>query len=226
MSILRNALIIAGKDLRAEAKSKQVLPTMLVFAALVIVVFSFAFDPNKESTKELIPGLIWIISIFAGILGLNRSFVSEQKNDNMFGMIIAPVDSVSIYLGKFLANYFMILIVQAVAVPILFLFFDFQFNGSLPWLILTIIIGTFGFVSIGTFLAAIAGNSGSSEMLLPLLLFPITTPVLIGVVSATKIILRNPDQIEKAYGWLQLVGGYDIIFFGICIILFDYILEV
>ncbi|MDF2536264.1 MAG: cytochrome c-type biosis protein CcmB [Bacillales bacterium] len=226
MSILRNALIIAGKDLRAEAKSKQVLPTMLVFAALVIVVFSFAFDPNKESTKELIPGLIWIISIFAGILGLNRSFVSEQKNDNMFGMIIAPVDSVSIYLGKFLANYFMILIVQAVAVPILFLFFDFQFNGSLTWLILTIIIGTFGFVSIGTFLAAIAGNSGSSEMLLPLLLFPITTPVLIGVVSATKIILRNPDQIEKAYGWLQLVGGYDIIFFGICIILFDYILEV
>lgn len=226
MSILRNALIIAGKDLRTEAKSKQVLPTMLVFAALVIVVFSFAFDPNKESTKELIPGLIWIISIFAGILGLNRSFVSEQKNDNMFGMIIAPVDSVSIYLGKFLANYFMILIVQAVAVPILFLFFDFQFNGSLPWLILTIIIGTFGFVSIGTFLAAIAGNSGSSEMLLPLLLFPITTPVLIGVVSATKIILRNPDQIEKAYGWLQLVGGYDIIFFGICIILFDYILEV
>lgn len=226
MSILRNALIIAGKDLRAEAKSKQVLPTMLVFAALVIVVFSFAFDPNKESTKELIPGLIWIISIFAGILGLNRSFVSEQKNDNMFGMIIAPVDSVSIYLGKFLANYFMILIVQAVAVPILFLFFDFQFNGSLPWLILTIIIGTFGFVSIGTFLAAIAGNSGSSEMLLPLLLFPITTPVLIGVVSATKIILRSPDQIEKAYGWLQLVGGYDIIFFGICIILFDYILEV
>jgi heme exporter protein B len=226
MSILRNALIIAGKDLRAEAKSKQVLPTMLVFAALVIVVFSFAFDPNKESTKELIPGLIWIISIFAGILGLNRSFVSEQKNDNMYGMIIAPVDSVSIYLGKFLANYFMILIVQAVAIPILFLFFDFQFNGSLPWLILTIIIGTFGFVSIGTFLAAIAGNSGSSEMLLPLLLFPITTPVLIGVVSATKIILRNPDQIEKAYGWLQLVGGYDIIFFGICIILFDYILEV
>lgn len=226
MSILRNALTIAGKDLRAERKSKQVLPTMLVFAILVIVVFSFSFDPDKESTKALIPGLVWIVSIFSAILGLNRSFVSELKNDNIHGMIIAPVNSISIFIGKFIANFVMILIVQAVAIPMLFLLFDFQFNGSLFWFLLTIFTGTFGFVGVGSFLAAIASNSGISEMLLPLLLFPIATPALIGIVSATKIILRHPDQIEKAYGWLQLVGGYDIIFFGICIVLFDYILEV
>ena len=226
MPVLRNALLIAGKDLRAEAKSKQVLPTMLVFAGLVILVFSFAFDPTNSAVQALIPGLIWMITLFAGILGLNRSFVSEQKNDNLFGMIVAPVDSISIYLGKFLANFIMILIVQLFAIPFLFLLFDFPFSGSIGWFMIAILIGTFGFVSIGTFLAAIAGNSGSSEMLLPLLLFPITTPILIGVVEATKVILVHPDQLDNGIRWLQMILGYDVIFFGLCIVLFDMILEV
>jgi len=224
--ILRNALLIAGKDLRSEAKSKQVLPTMLVFAGLVILIFSFAFDPTDIAVKAVIPGLVWLITLFAGILGLNRSFVSEQKNDNLYGMIVAPVDSISIYLGKFFANFVMILIVQVFATPFLFLLFDFPFEGSIGWFIVTILIGTFGFTSIGTFLAAIAGSSGSSEMLLPLLLFPITTPILIGVVEATKAILVNPDQLANGLSWLQLIAGYDIIFFGLCIVLFDMVLEV
>ncbi len=225
-AILRNAFLIAGKDIRAEAKSKQVVPTMLVFSGLIIVIFSFAFDPMDLAVKAIIPGLIWVITIFSGILGLNRSFVSEQKNDNLFGMIIAPVDSISIYLGKFVANFAMILLVQIFATPFLFLLFDYPFNGSFLWFVMAIVIGTFGFTSIGTFLAAIAGNSGSSEMLLPLLLFPITTPVLIGVVQATKAILTTPENMESGINWLLLVTGYDIIFFGICIILFDLIMEV
>ncbi len=134
---------------------------MLVFSGLIIVIFSFAFDPTDLAVKSIIPGLIWVITIFSGILGLNRSFVSEQKNDNLFGMIISPVDSISIYLGKFIANFTMILTVQLFATPFLFLLFDYPFKGSFLWFALAIVIGTFGFTCIGTFLAAIAGNSGN-----------------------------------------------------------------
>ncbi len=226
MALIRNALLIAGKDLRTEANSKQVLPTMLVFAGLVIVMFSFAFDPNNNSVKAVIPGLIWVITVFAGLLGLNRSFVSEQKNHTIHGLVTAPIDSMSLYLGKFLANFTLILIVQAVATPLLFFLFDFHFVAPIGWFILILIAGTFGFVCVGTFLAALASNSGSSEMLLPLLMFPITTPLLIGAVECTKVLLTDPEHLANAARWFQLVAGFDILFFGVCIFLFEYIMEV
>lgn len=226
MSILRNAFYIAAKDIKSEAKSKQVLPTMLIFAAMIILIFSFAFDPSKNNLEILIPGLIWVITIFAGIIGLNRSFVSEQKNDNIIGLMLAPVNPISVYIGKFISNLSMILIVQAVSIPILFLLFGFEFEGSLVWFIAVLFIGSFGFACVGTFLAALASNSGTSEMLLPILLFPITIPVLIGVVEATRIILLTPEDLSNAMSWMQIITGYDILFFGLSIILFEYLMEV
>ncbi len=226
MNLFRTAFLLAKKDLYSELKTKQVLVTQIIFAALVIVVFSFAFDPANNTTKAVIPGGIWVIIVFAGILGLNRSFISEQRNDTLQGLLVAPMEAASIYIGKFLANFTMILIVELVSVPFLFLLFDFKFIGSLPYFILVIFLGSFGFIAIGTFLAALAANSKSSEMLLPLLLFPITTPILIGVVQATKIILTNMDKFESALAWIQLVGAYDVIFFVVCLLLIDYVLEV
>ena len=226
MNFFRTALCLAKKDIYSELKTKQILTTQLIFAGLVIVVFSFAFDPANNTTKALIPGVIWVIIVFAGILGLNRSFLSEQRNDTMQGLLVAPMDAASIYLGKFLANFSMILVVETVSIPFLFLLFDFKFYGSLPFFILVVFLGSFGFIAIGTFLAALAANSKSSEMLLPLLLFPITTPILIGVVQATKIILTNMEEISSAIAWIQLVTAYDMIFFVVCFLLIDYVLEV
>jgi heme exporter protein B len=136
------------------------------------------------------------------------------------------MQATSIYLGKFLANFTMMLIVELVSIPFLFLLFDFKFMGSLPYFILVIFLGSFGFIAIGTFLAALAANSKSSEMLLPLLLFPITTPILIGVVQATRIILTNMEKFSSALAWIQLVTAYDVIFFVVCFLLIDYVLEV
>jgi heme exporter protein B len=226
MSLFSNALSIAWKDLYSEWKTKQVLTTMIIFAGLVIVVCSFAFDPTNNTTKAVIPGAIWIIIVFSGILGLNRSFVSEQKNDNMHALLTAPLDAASIYLGKFLANFIMLLIVEIVAIPFLFLLFDFREMGSFPYFILVLFIGSFGFVAIGTFLAALAANSRSSEMLLPIMLFPLVSPILIGAVQATKIILTNIDKLPNAISWIQLIGGYNVIFFVLCVLLFEYVLEV
>jgi heme exporter protein B len=226
MSLFKNAFSIAWKDLYSEWKTRQVLTTMIIFAGLVIVVCSFAFDPTNNTTKAVIPGAIWIIIVFSGILGLNRSFVSEQKNDNIHALLTAPLDAASIYLGKFLANFIMLLIVEIVAIPFLFLLFDFREMGSLPYFILVLFIGSFGFVAIGTFLAALAANSRSSEMLLPIMLFPLVSPILIGAVQATKIILTNIDKLPNAISWIQLIGGYNVIFFVLCVLLFEYVLEV
>ena len=226
MNLFRTALLLAKKDLYSELKTKQIMVTQIIFAGLVIVVFSFAFDPANNTTKAVIPGVIWVIIVFAGILGLNRSFISEQRNDTMQGLLVAPMEAASIYLGKFLANFTMMLIVELVSIPFLFLLFDFKFYGSIPYFILVIFLGSFGFIAIGTFLAALAANSKSSEMLLPLLLFPITTPILIGVVQATRIILTNMEKFSSAVAWIQLVTAYDVIFFVVCFLLIDYVLEV
>jgi heme exporter protein B len=224
--MIKTAFLLAKKDLYSELKTKQVLTTMIIFAGLVILVFSFAFDPANNTTKAVIPGVIWVIVVFSGILGLNRSFLSEQRNDTMQGLLIAPMDAPSIFLGKFLANFTMMLVVELVSIPFLFLLFDFKIIGSIPYFILIMFIGSFGFISIGTFLAALAANSKSSEMLLPLLLFPVTSPILIGVVQATRIILTNMEKFSSALAWIQLVSAYDVIFFVLCFLLIEYVLEV
>ena len=108
-------------------KNKTNYGDEIIFAGLVIVVFSFAFDPANNTTKAVIPGVIWVIIVFAGILGLNRSFISEQRNDTMQGLLVAPMEAASIYLGKFMANFAMMLIVEFVSIPFLFLLFDFKF---------------------------------------------------------------------------------------------------
>lgn len=226
MNLFSSALLLAKKDLLSELKTKQILVTQIIFAALVIVVFSFAFDPANNTTKAVIPGVIWVIIVFAGILGLNRSFISEQRNDTMQGLLVAPMEAASIFLGKFFANFTMILIVEIVSIPFLFLLFDFKMTGSIAYFILVIFVGSFGFVSIGTFLAALAANSKSSEMLLPLLLFPITSPILIGVTQATRIILSDMSKLSSALAWTQMVTAYDVIFFVVAILLIDYVLEV
>ncbi|WP_053367093.1 heme exporter protein CcmB [Bacillus sp. FJAT-27245] len=226
MNIFRPALLIAAKELKSELKTKQVLATMLIFAGLVILIFSIAFDPQNNFTKAVVPGVIWVIIVFSGILGLNRSFISEQRNDTMQGLLIAPIEASGIYLGKMLANFAMMLIVEVVSLPFLFLLFDFKYMGSFAYFILVLFIGSFGFIAIGTFLAALAANSKSSEMLLPLLLFPITSPILIGAVQSTKIILTNIEKLPTAIAWMQLIGAYDVIFFVLCFLLIDYVLEV
>jgi heme exporter protein B len=207
--MLRAALTIAKKDIYSELRTKQVLGTMIIFAGLVILVLSFAFDPANNTTKAVTPGA-----------------VSEQRNETMHGLLVAPMDASSIYLGKFMANFSMILIVEIVSIPFLFLLFDFKITGSILYFILVLFVGSFGFIAIGTFLAALASNSKSSEMLLPLLLFPMTSPVLIGVTQATKIILTNMEKLSTALSWMQLVAAYDVIFFVLCFLLIEYVLEV
>lgn len=224
ITILKDALTIAGKDLRNELKTKQTIGIMLVFSALVILIFSFAFDPTNQMLKSVIPGLVWVVTIFSGILGLNRSFVSELENSCLTGLRSSPIDTTSIYLGKVMANFVLVSVVQLISIPLLFLLFGFRFQGSYLWFIAIIIGGTFGFIIIGTFLAGLAANAKNSEMLLPVLLFPLISPLMIAAVQATKVVVEN-QTIGDAISWVQLIIGYDLLFTAVCFLLFEYIME-
>jgi heme exporter protein B len=223
-SILSDAFTIAGKDLQSEFKSKQTIGMMIIFSALVILVFSFAFDPTNNMVRAVIPGLVWVITIFAGILGLNRSFIAELENDSLTGLRSAPIDPASIYLGKVLANFALVSVVQLISIPVLFILFGYRFTGSYFWFILIIFAGTLGLIIVGTFLSALSANAKNSEMLLPVLLLPLLSPLMIAAVQATRVVLEN-EEIGNAVSWLQLMAAYDLLFFGACFILFEFLME-
>lgn len=223
--IFRQAWHIFWKDLLMEWRSKQTISSMLIFAIMVVVVFAFAFQPTRELTQAVFPGMIWVAFVFAGILGLNRAFVSEKQQDCLMGLMMAPLDRSSIYFGKVLGTLFLMGLIELIALPLFFVFFDYRLQGSLLLLVLVIILGTLGFATVGTFLAALAANARSSELLLPLILFPILVPVLIASVKATGIVLTG-GEMKELVSWLRVLAVYDLIFMIVPFLLFEYVLEV
>ncbi len=221
---LRDAWFITKKDLWLEFKFKQMIIMMVVFSALTILAFGFSFDSTQKTLKAVIPGMIWIITIFTGIIGLNRSFTLEKENDSFTGLQIAPIDSTSIYFGKVLANYVIVSIVQLVSIPLLFILLDVRYAQNTLSLLLIIPLGTLGFIVLGTFLAALASNGKNSEVLLPVLLFPLISPLLVGAVQATSGVL-NGGVLHDVLSWLQLIAVFDLVYCAACFFLFEYIVE-
>lgn len=221
---LASVKAIVWKDLKAEFRTKEMLSSMLIFAFLVIVTFSFAFNPTIESIKQILPGIIWVAFLFSGILGLNRSFLSEHNNESIQGLMLAPVDRSAIYFGKVVSNFCLTTLIEAVSLPIFLILFDFNYYASWFWLAVVIVSGTFGFVAVGTFLAALASNTRSSEVLLPIILFPIIIPVVIGSVEMTKLLFAGGGLAEIAI-WLRVIAVFDVVFLVIPFLLFEYLLE-
>ncbi|HHW06063.1 MAG TPA: ABC transporter permease [Clostridia bacterium] len=224
--IIRHAWHIFCKDLLLEWRSKQTISSMLIFAIMVVVMFAFAFQPTRDITRAVFPGMTWVAFTFAGILGLNRAFLSEKQQDCLTGLILAPMDPTAIYFGKVLGTMFLMGVMELIALPLFFVLFDFRLQGSLALLILVILLGTLGFASVGTLLAALAANSRSSELLLPLILFPIIVPVLISSVKATGLILSGGAGVSEVLVWLRLLGVYDLVFLVVPFLLFEFVLEV
>jgi heme exporter protein B len=224
MTFLGRVWAIAAKDLRAELRTKQMSSAMLIFAFLVIVVFAFAFDPTRQSLTFILPGVIWVAFFFAAMLGLNRSFVGERVNDCLHGLMLAPVDRSAIYFGKVLANLIFTLVVEAVSLPLFFVLFNYPLQGS--WLLLgaAVVLATGGFIAVGTFLAALAANTRTSEILLPVILFPVAVPVVIGAVQATRGILAGAE-LGDYLAWFGVLGVYGAVFLTVPFLLFEYVLE-
>ena len=164
---------ILMKDLLIEYRTKDVLTSMLLFGLLVILMFHFAFEPDSEEIRKFGPGLLWMTFIFAGLLGMNRSFAGEKENDALEGLMLSPVNWSSIYLGKMLANLLFLLLAQAIILCLFSLLFNYDIWPRIGWMAAITFLGTLGFSSVGTLLAAVSMNTRMSEVMLPVLLVPL-----------------------------------------------------
>jgi len=225
-------LEIAKKDLLAEFRTKQMLNSMVIFAFLVIVIFSFAFGneatiyiPNlkKKIIDILAPGMLWIAFTFAGMLGLSRSFAGEKEEGCLDGLKLCPVDRSDIYNGKVLSNAVLMFLMEIATLPIFIVLFSYDIK-NLPGLIVVIILGTLGFIFVGTLLSALTVNTRTREILLPVILFPVLIPVILSAVTATATMLANGD-LSDISGELQILVVYDIIFFVVAQMVFEYTIE-
>jgi len=214
--------LILWKDLLAELRTREMLSSMLVFALLVTVVFSFTLDPKAAEMKELAPGLLWVAFTFAGILGLNRSFAVEKDRNSLQGLMLAPLDRSGIYVAKMLGNLLFLSLVEAVVVPLFWVLYDIS---GFPWpLALIIPLGTAGFVAAGTLFSAMTVGTRAREVLLPILLLPVSVPVIVAATKATGIVLTQAS-VTAASGWIRLLVACDVVFLVLAILTFEYVIE-
>jgi heme exporter protein B len=220
---LRTALAITAKDIRVEMRTHELLSSMFVFALIVSVLFNYTLDLKATQVNDVASGLLWLIFAFSGVLGLNRVFVSETESATLAGLLIAPIDRAAVYFGKWLSTATFIFVTQLINVPVFALFANLSFR-NLPQLLPVLILGTVGFSAVGTLFAAIAGNTRMREVMLPILLLPLVTPVLLAAIELTSTALAGHPY-DAMINWFSLLIAYDIIFFVVGLLTFDVIVQ-
>ncbi len=224
MDTLRASLAIFRKDLMAERRTKDVSIAILLFGFTVAVAFAFAFDPTSDEARRIAGGLLWLAFLFASLLGLNRSFARETANDCLQGLRLMPVDLGSIYLGKLLSNLLFMLAAELVLLPVFNVFFNLNLFERPGWLALILLLGTWGVASLGTIFSAVSANTRMRELMLPMLLLPLTIPVLIAAIESTTILLSGLPM-REAELWIKLLAGFDVIFTVLAWLLFDSVVQ-
>jgi heme exporter protein B len=227
MNYLRHVLDHLHKDLRLEWRSRDSINGMLFFALLVVVVFGLAFDPTgyPTSTRQIAGGVLWVALLFASITALNLSWARELRNQVLEAQRMAPSPASALFVGKALANMLFVLVVEAVLAPIFIVFFNLHVLGNAWLLVLILPLGTWALVVNGTFFAALGLRARNRELLLPLLLLPISLPALLAMVQGTTGILTADLDSIQIKTWIEQLAGYDIVFTTICILLFETVLN-
>ena len=223
MTTARAAAILLTKELRLEFRTRELLNTTVIFALVVVVLFSFAFNPTPEESRRYGPGLLWIAFLFAGSLMLNPSFAREQSNSTLDALRMAPVSTFAIVLGKMLANFIFMSLAEVVLVPVFAVLYNVSLSGVVGRLILVLVLGTLGLVITGTVFSAVSAHARLRELLLPLLLLPILAPLLIAAVEATASLLAEQPVLDRT--WVTFLAGFDIVFLTASWLLCDFLLE-
>ncbi|MBM4426291.1 MAG: cytochrome C biogenesis protein [Chloroflexi bacterium] len=222
-SFLKAVMAIVQKDLSAEFRSRELLSAMLVFSMLVILIFNFALELNIDVRRTVTAGVLWTTFAFAGTLGLNRSMAVEKDRGCMDGLLLAPVDRSAIFFGKAISNLAFMLIVEAIVIPLYALLynetriFQLEFLGVL-------LLGSIGYISVGTLLSAMSVQTRTRDVLLPILLFPVAVPVLLASVKASGGIIEGLP-LNDILTPINLLIVYDIVFIAISFMVFDFVVE-
>jgi heme exporter protein B len=227
MTYLHHVLHHLRKDLLLEWRGRDAINAMLFFSLLVVAIFSLAFDPTgyPTTTRQIAGGVLWVAILFASVTALNQSWTREQRNHVLDAQRLAPSPASALFLGKALANMVFVTAVEAILAPIFIVFYNLHALGNVALLALILPLGTWALIVNGTFFAALGLRARSRELLLPLLLFPISLPALLAMVQATSGIITNeldPIQINL---WIKQLAAYDLIYTTLCIIFFETILH-
>jgi heme exporter protein B len=222
LQLWQQTLAVLYKDIRTELRTRQVWGGMALFALLVLVVFNFAFDLRVTDKLAVAPGALWIAFVFASILGLGRTFAVEQEQGSMDRLLVCPLDRKAIYFAKLLGNMLFIGVVEVISVPLFAAAYDLPVLtlGIVP----IVVFGTLGVATIGTLFSAVTAATRAREVLLPLLVFPLIIPVVIGAVRATQDLVA-PAGTGDGVSWLGLIIAFDVIFLSLSAIMFQYVIE-
>lgn len=215
---------IVGRELRGELRAREIVPIILVFGALVLVIMNFAFEPTREESDLLAPGVLWVAVVFSGMLGLSRSSALDEENAALDGLVAAPIDRGVLYLGKMLANFVFLLVAECVLVPVFLILYNIADARVLLGLVPILLLGSLGFVAAGTIFAAVSANSRMRELLLPVILVPIAIPLLLSAVEGTSIVLRD-EGTRYLRSWVRVLVVFDLVSLVASYLLFEYVLE-
>ena len=224
MSYVRVVWLHLRKDLQLEWRSREVLTGMVFFTLLVAVVFSMAFDPTANPTlaRTTAGGLMWVGLLYAATNALNAAWSRETRNGVLDAHRMSAAPPSALFLGKALANLAFLALVELVLAPVFIVFYNLHPLGDVRWLWVVLPLGSWAIVVNGTFFAALGMRSRNRELLLPLMLFPISLPALLAVVQATGGILTGEWE---PLIWVRLLAGFDIAFTTACLLLFGAVLH-
>src|ERR1700730_6586426 len=211
-----------SKDLRLEWRSKDAINAMLFFALLVVVIFSFAFDPTAEESRRIAGGLVWVGFLFAAVVGLNQTWARELRNQVLDAYRVSPAPPNALFVAKALGNFIFVSVLEALMTPLFIIFYNLRVLGPAWQLVPIAALGTWALVVNGTFFAAMSLRTRSREIMLPLLLFPISIPAVLGMVAGTTSILTGENS---AHFYIVLLLTYDVVFTTACLALFGMILH-
>ncbi len=215
---------IVWKDLATELRNRETISSMLFFALIVILIFSFSFSMDQQAAREVIAGIIWVAFAFTGIIGLGKSFSAELQNDCLEALQMVPESKGAIYLGKVTANFLFIFIVEILLFPMFIIFFNLNVVEEISLLLLIFFLATVGLSAVGTLFSALTVQIRAREVMLPILLLPLVVPVMIAAVEATKGALSG-DPLTMYGQWLELLAIFDVIFTVVSFWMFEFVMD-
>lgn len=226
IDVLRAAWLIARKDFTIEARSREIIATAAFFAVACVLVFSFSLVTDGRAPDGVAAGVLWVGVAFSGTLSLGRLFERERAHDTLRTLLLAPVERPAVYLGKLLAVIMLMAAVGALLLPLTGFLFDQAVVRAAPWLAAVLLLGITGFAAIGTLFAAMLGRLRSRDVLLPVLLYPMSVPVLIAGVRATSALLEatGPD-FATARMWMGVIAAFDAVFLTLALWTFEAVME-
>ncbi len=222
IEFLRPVWVLVWKDILLELRSRDLVISVFVFGLVVVVIFNFALTVTAQRATVLAPGILWVAFSFAGVLAMNRAFVREREQGGLEGLLLTPASRDAIFLGKAAASFLFMLLVEVILLPVFAALLGF--SALSLTLILTIVLATVGFALVGTLFSAIAVQTRSREIMLPVLFFPVILPVLVGAVEASKQAIGGDPAVGAGH-WLPLLGAFDGLFLVICPWVFSFVVE-